>query len=100
MTLTVIHVALSLALFYSQFCRSVKTDHTTHAPVLVAFYGLTAASIFSVFAPIILPGWRPSWDTLALLSSVIVVQLVTSRYWHHGAPSSFCKEVPHDQELG
>lgn len=89
MTLTAIHVALSLALFYSQFCRSVKTDHTTHTPVLAAFYGLTAASIFSLFAPVILPGWRPSWDTLALLLAILIVQAATAHYWIGGVPGSF-----------
>lgn len=89
MTLTLIHVALSLALFYSQFCRSVKTDHTTHTSILAAFYALTAASIFSLFAPVILPGWRPSWDTLALLVAILIVQAVTARFWVRGVPGSF-----------
>lgn len=93
MTLTVIHVALSLALFYSQFCRSVKTDHTTHAPVLAAFYGLTAASIFSLFAPVILPDWRASWETLALLLAILVVQAVTARFWAHGVPGRFSEDA-------
>lgn len=89
MILTTLHVVLSLMLLYSQFCRAVKTDHSTRGTVLVGFYGLTAASIFSLFAPVVLPGWRPSWDTLVLLLSIVIVQAVTSRYWRDGVPGQF-----------
>lgn len=96
-SLTTLHVILSAALLYSQFCRSVKMHGgNTKMPVILAFYGLTAASILSLFAPIVLPGWRPSWDTLALLAAITVVQLVTSRYWKRGAPIAFRKEAQHD----
>jgi hypothetical protein len=99
--LTTAHVILSLALLYSQFCRSVKMHGgATRMPVLVAFYVLTAASILSLFAPVVLPGWRPSWDTLALLTSIIIVQFVTSKFWQHGTPDPFRKEAPHDSQVG
>lgn len=99
--LTTVHVILSLVLLYSQFCRSVKMHGgATHMPVVIAFYALTAASILSLFAPVVLPGWRPSWDTLALLASITIVQFVTSKYWQHGTPDSFRKEAPNDSQVG
>lgn len=99
--LTTAHVILSAALLYSQFCRSVKMDGSAaHMPVVLAFYGLTAASILSLFAPVVIPGWRPSWETLALLLSIFVLQLVTSRFWHHGTPASFIKEAQNGSQVG
>lgn len=91
--MTAAHVLLALGLLYSQFCRSLKTDHTTHAPVLIAFYILTAAAIFSLFAPVILPSWHPSWETLALMFAYLCVQAATARYWRHDQPRSFCNDV-------
>lgn len=100
MSLTFIHVVLSLALLYSQFCRSVKTDNNTHAGILAAFYLLTGAAILSLFAPLVLPNWRPSIETIVLLFAICVVQAVTSRFWRCGAPGSFVNERDHHSEVG
>lgn len=99
--LTLLHVIMSSLLLYSQFCRAVKMDGScTHLSVILAFYFLTAASIFSLFAPVVVPGWRPSLEMLLLLASTTVVQLVTSRYWKHGTPKSFSAEASHGSQLG
>lgn len=95
---TVLHVMLSLALLGSQFCRAIATDKHTRLPILLAFYALTAAAVFSLFAPIVLKGWRPSWETVALLAAITAVQVVTARYWRNGTPRAFqndqnCREV-------
>lgn len=100
MTLTFIHVVLSLALLYSQFCRSVKTDCNTHAGILAAFYLLTAAAVLSLFAPLVLPGWRPSLDTVALLVAITVVQAATSKFWRSGVPRSFVNDHQDGPEVG
>ena len=89
MSLTHIHVILCLALLYSQFCRAVKTDHTTRPSVLAAFYFLTVAVVVSLFAPLILPGWQPSPDSILFLLAVLIVQAVTAVHWRHGAPHAF-----------
>ena len=81
MTLTLIHVVLSLALLYCQFFRSVKTDCNTRAGILAAFYLLTVAAVLSLFAPLVLPGWQPSLDTIALLFAITVVQAATRCPW-------------------
>ena len=100
MTLTLIHVVLSLALLYSQFCRSVKTDCNTRPGILAAFYLLTGAAILSLFAPLVLPGWRPSLETIALLFAITVVQAVTSRFWRSGVPGSFVNDHKDGPEVG
>ena len=100
MTLTLIHVVLSLALLYSQFCRSVKTDCNTRPGILAAFYLLTGAAILSLFAPLVLPGWRPSLETIALLFAITVVQAVTSRFWRSGVPGSFVNDHQNGPEVG
>lgn len=89
---TMLHVMLSLALLVSQFCRAIATDKHTRMPILLAFYALTAAAVFSLFAPIVLKGWRPSWDTVALLAAITAVQVVTARYWRNGTPRDFQNE--------
>lgn len=89
---TMLHVMLSLALLGSQFCRAIATDKHTRLPILLAFYALTAAAVFSLFAPIVLKGWRPSWDTVALLAAITAVQVVTARYWRNGTPRAFQNE--------
>lgn len=100
MSLTFFHVVLSLALLYSQFCRSVKTDRNTHVGVLAAFYILTGASILSLFAPLVIQDWRPSLETIALLFAITVVQAVTSRFWRCGAPGSFVNDHKDGPEVG
>lgn len=98
--LTLIHVILSLTLLYSQFCRSVKTDCNTRPGILAAFYLLTGAAILSLFAPLVLPGWRPSLETIALLFAITVVQAVTSRFWRSGVPGSFVNDHQNGPEVG
>lgn len=100
MTPMLIHVVLSLALLYSQFCRSVKTDCNTHAGILAAFYLLTGAAILSLFAPLVIPGWHPSLETIGLLFAITVVQAVTSRFWRSGAPGSFVNEHKDGPKVG
>lgn len=92
---TILHVMLSMALLASQFCRAIATDKHTRLPILLAFYSLTAAAVFSLFAPIVLKGWRPSWETVALLAAITAVQVVTARYWRNGTPRAFQNEGTH-----
>lgn len=98
MSLTYVHVFLCLALLYSQFCRAVKTDHTTKMPILLAFYFLTVAVVFLLFAPVIVPDWRPSPDFILFLLAVLVVQAVTAVHWRHGVPTGFQETMYADFE--
>jgi hypothetical protein len=98
MSLMHIHIVICLALLYSQFCRAVKTDRTTKMPVLLAFYALTVAVVFSLFAPAVLPGWQPSPDSILFMFAVLVVQAVTSVHWRHGVPDAFREQMYDDFE--
>lgn len=96
MSLTDFHIALSCALLYSQFCRAVKTDHSTKLPVLLAFYMLTAAAIFSLFAPLVIQGWSPTLDSVFMLFAILVLQAVTALHWRDGVPVAFRKNPDAD----
>ena len=98
--MTTWHVLLSIALFCTQFCRAVNTDRSTRRSVLLSFYLLTAASILSAFAPAVLPGWRPSWDSIFLLLAIIAVQGVTAHFWRGGTPKAFKNDHQDSPEVG
>lgn len=88
--MTALHEFLSLALFYTCFCRAVKTDRTVKKDVLVAFWILGCVACVSMLAPLAF-GWRPDWVTLSLLASLVMLQIVTSAHWRKGIPQEFIK---------
>lgn len=90
LALTLAHEALSLALFYSVFCRAVRMDCRARRDVRLVFWLLGIAAIAAIAAPI-QPGWRPDGLTLILLAAFALVQIVTARYWCNGVPSRFIK---------
>lgn len=100
--MTTAHVVLSLLLFFVQFSRATKTSRSTRPAILLSFWMLTAASVVSLFAPIVFPGWNPSFETLLLLAAISAVQFVTARYWQDGTPSHFCNEhdLPKPRAMG
>ena len=85
----VIHELLAGVLFYTCFCRAVHMDaESTDYGILGAFYLLGLSSVVMIAAPIV-SSWRPSIPSIFLMLAVIVVQIVTSRYWHAGVPEQF-----------
>lgn len=86
------NTVLSVALFYTCFCRLVRTDESTLVLVRAAFMGLGAVSICSVVAPFIW-AYRPQLPGLALLLAFTVMQAVTAHHWRHGVPCQFRKEA-------
>lgn len=92
----ILHEALAGALFYSVFCRSIKTDaETTRRDVMLAIWMLGCVAIVMIAAPIV-KGWRPDWFTTALLAAVVMVQLVTAKHWGDGVPAQFRKPRRHE----
>lgn len=83
-----LHEFLSFALFYTCFCRAVKTDRRVRKDVLAAFWLLGTVSIVAMFAPLAFQ-WRPDFMSLALILSILIVQLVTAAHWRHGIPREF-----------
>lgn len=89
-----IHEALAGVLFYTCFCRAIHMDdERTSYGVLFAFWILGLASVVMIAAPVV-SAWQPSIPTIILLLAIIVVQVVTSRYWHAGVPQPF--KVEHE----
>lgn len=89
-----VHEAVAGALFYTCFCRAIhmNAEHTRYG-VLFAFWMLGLASVVMIAAPIVW-GWEPSIPTIVLMLAIIIVQLVTSHFWHAGVPPQF--RVPHE----
>jgi len=83
-----LHEILSIALFYTCFCRAVKTNHTVRKDVLAAFWLLGVVSCIAMFAPLAF-GWQPDAVSLSLLASVLIVQIVTASHWRNGIPEDF-----------
>lgn len=98
--LTAMQMAISGFLFYSCFCRLVRTDGETVSEVRHAiwFLALTAGMVCGApILPLLVPqiqwtAWTtPRWVWLGLLIAIAIVQFVTSRYWRCGVPSDFQK---------
>lgn len=96
MVLIIINAALCGALFYTCFCRIVRTDSTTVTPVRLAFCLLASASAACMVSPLgwlepLLPRHEPHVSQLVLAGSMFVVQALTARYWRDGVPCHFKK---------
>lgn len=86
-----LHEILSLVLFYTCFCRAVKTSKAVRPDVLAAFWLLGCIACLAMFAPLTF-GYRPDWMSLSLLASIVIVQIVTSAHWRDGIPKEFIHE--------
>ena len=85
------HEILAGALFYSMFCRSVRTcSNSTRRDVLFAIWLMGCTSVVMIAAPIV-TCWQPNWMTNVLMASVVTLQWVTSKYWRDGVPAHFRK---------
>jgi hypothetical protein len=95
-----LQMAAAAVLFYSCFCRLVRTDTNTIPEVTHAIWFLALAAGLVFGAPILpllvpqiqwAPWTTPRWVWLGLLIATTAIQLVTSRYWRHGVPRDFQK---------
>lgn len=82
------------AIFWTCFCRLVRTDHNTHMPVRVAFMVLAGTVLAVGVAPFgwvapCLPAHAPGVPQLALEAAMFMVQGLTARYWRDGVPCHF-----------
>lgn len=83
----IIHETLCGAIFFSVFCRSVKSNEKVRADVRVAFLLLGTVACIGMAAPLV---WGlPDLFVLSLLAAIALVQIVTSRHWHAGVPHSY-----------
>lgn len=86
----ILHEVLCLALFYSVFCRAVRSCEKVRTDVRFAFFLLGLVACAGMAAPI---AWLfvPTGFDLLLLMAITVVQLVTAHHWTAGVPDRFYK---------
>lgn len=85
-----LHELLCCALFYTVFCRCVRTDYRVRGDVRAAFVCLGIVACLGMAAPLAW-GVVPSAFTILLLAAILAVQIVTSRYWCESVPDKFYK---------
>jgi hypothetical protein len=91
----IVHTILCAAIFWSSWCRIVKTTKTaTRRSIRWAFSMASGGSILIGAAPFVnyIPGYggyQIHWTTLVLLAGFAAVQLATSYHWRNGVPESF-----------
>lgn len=90
--LLIAHELSCTALFFSVFCRLLKTSTRTRVLVRVAFWLLGSVAALGMVWPII--GWPLPWFGVLLCLAIVFMQGVTARYWQHGVPHSFVKGKP------
>jgi hypothetical protein len=100
MTRMIIWELLSLALLWTCFCRSVRTDKTTRLDVRLALWVLGLASLVCVGAPAY--GWVPDSVVMMLLAAITLVQITTSVLWRRSVPRPFssCPYLPYGRRCG
>jgi hypothetical protein len=91
MSLLITHEILAAMLFYTCFCRAVKTNGTVRVDVLIALWFLGIVSCVSMFAPMAF-GWEPDLMSVMLLLGMVIVQVVTAAHWRDGIPKEFVDE--------
>jgi uncharacterized membrane protein len=84
------HEILCAALFFTMFCRAVKTDSKIKADVRFAFFILGIVSCMGMAAPIAW-GYQPTLYEISLLGAVVLVQTITSHHWRQEVPYQFVK---------
>lgn len=98
--LNILQMAVAAFLFYSCFCRLVRTTTETISEIRHAiwFLALTAGMVFGApILPLLVPqiqwtAWTtPRWVWMGMLFAIAILQFVTSRHWRHGVPESFQK---------
>lgn len=98
--LIVLQMVLAAGLFYSCFCRMVRTDDDTIREIRLAiwFEAVAAGLVFGApFLPLLVnqldwpAGSTPEWVWVILLLATTLMQFVTSRYWRHQPPGPFQK---------
>lgn len=94
MSATYINAAVCAGLFYTCFCRMVRTDTQTEVAVRAAFCVLAAAAAacglapFGVLAPC-LPAQAPTAAQIFITLAMVLVQALTARFWRDGVPVHF-----------
>lgn len=87
--LLIAHELACAALFFSVFCRMLKTSTRTRVLVRLAFWLLGIVAMAGMAWPIL--GWPLPWFGVALCLAIVFLQSVTAFYWSRGVPRQFIK---------
>lgn len=94
MLLMIFNCTLAMGLFWTCFCRVVRTDNNTEPAVRAAFCVLASVALavgvapFGLLSPLIRVETIPITQVL-LLAGIVLVQGLTARYWRDGVPPHF-----------
>jgi len=83
-----INTVLCSMLFYTCFCRLVRTDDQTYSSVKLAFCILAGAAGLCMVAPFKW-GYTPQWPVLVIEAAMALVQALTANFWRDGVPAHF-----------
>lgn len=83
-----INTLLCAALFYTCFCRLVRTNADTAPAVRFAFCVLAIVAAGCLGAPFVMP-YVPPIPALAMEGAMVFVQAITAKYWRNGVPCHF-----------
>ena len=86
-----LNTVLCAMLFYTCFCRLVRTSGETVPGVRLAFIVLAMASALCLSAPFLF-AYKPTWPSLLMVGSMAFVQALTAKYWKDGVPCHFRKQ--------
>lgn len=88
--LLIVHELLCAVLFWTVFERAALCSDRVRTDVRFAFFMLGIAACAGLVAPLVWD-YRPHTVGVLLLAAVVLVELVTSRYWRGGVPPAFLK---------
>lgn len=80
---------LCLALLWSIFGRSVRTDQTTVLPVRLSMWAVGLAALLGLGAPMY--EWEPDIVIVLILFPLVLMQFVMSNHWRYGVPAQYVK---------
>lgn len=83
-----LNTVICAALFYTCFCRLVRTNGDTHTSIRLAFVVLASASAWCLAVPL-KSGEAPTGAQLIIEAAMAIVQALTARYWRDGVPVHF-----------
>ena len=87
-----LNTIICAVLFYTCFCRLVRTSRDTERGVRLAFCVLLTASFVCMAAPFVpCLAYRPQGPALFIEAAMAIVQALTARYWRDGVPCHFQK---------
>lgn len=87
-----LYMGVCACLFYTCFCRLVRTSRDTEVGVRTAFILLASAALVSL-GLVFYGHYQPTLSDVILPAAMLLVQAITARYWRDGVPPHFQKCV-------